>query len=654
MKACKRTIVILSLGLLVPMASAQSPGQPPGLPPGFSSPFGQSQYSDSRAQVQTSVKAAYVKVPQGSDLPVAIIFDMNPGWHIWTQEGGTPEGVDVFDGAINTEIVIEIPNDGSLIAHEGFMQWPESHVTPIAGLGDFAAFEGLSIAYLPVIIPTDAPLGETTLTFKLTFQTCNETVCLAPTSDHEISLSIEIVAAGQPSTDSDSYDVFADFPTDAFGKIRSGEKTPELVKFDLFGYQFQIDAALPIGFILILLVAAIGGFILNLTPCVLPIIPLKIMGLSQSAGNRTKTFLLGIAMSLGVVAFWMGLGTAIALLAGFTSTNQLFQYPAFTITVGVIIALMSIGMCGLFSIRLPQFVYAINPGHDTYHGSFAFGIMTAVLSTPCTAPFMGAAAAWSATQTPSTVLCVFGSIGSGMALPYLILSAFPKLIERMPRTGPASELIKHVMGLLMLAAAAFFIGVGISGAMVDPPNPPSRLYWWFVGAFGVAAGGWLTYRTIQISAKTLNRAVFGSIGAVMLAISAFGSVMLIDKGPIDWVYYTADRFDTAKSDGHVVLMEFTAEWCLNCKALEKSVLRNPRVVEALATNDVIPIKVDLTGNNEDGNAMLGEVKRLTIPLLVIFAPDGREVFKGDFYTVNQVVEAIRNARGDTAIASRAP
>ena len=188
-----------------------------------------------------------------------------PGWHIWTQKGGTPEGVDVFDGAINTEIVIEIPDDGSLIAHEGFLQWPESHVTPIAGLGDFAAFEGLSIAYLPVTIPTDAPLGETTLTFKLTFQTCNETVCLRPTEDHEVSLTIEIVAADQSSTDSDSFDVFADFPTDAFGKIRSGEKTPELVKFDLFGYQFQIDAALPIGFILILLVAAIGGFILNLT-----------------------------------------------------------------------------------------------------------------------------------------------------------------------------------------------------------------------------------------------------------------------------------------------------------------------------------------------------------------------------------------------------
>ncbi|MCH7573435.1 MAG: hypothetical protein IH891_11035, partial [Planctomycetes bacterium] len=288
MKASKRTIVILSLGLLVPMASAQSPGQPPGLPPGFSSPFGQSQYSDSRAQVQTSVKAAYDKVPQGSDLPVAIIFDMNPGWHIWTQEGGTPEGVDVFDGAINTEIVIEIPDDGSLIAHEGFLQWPESHVTPIAGLGDFAAFEGLSIAYLPVTIPTDAPLGETTLTFKLTFQTCNETVCLRPTEDHEVSLTIEIVAADQSSTDSDSYDVFADFPTDAFGKIRGGEKAPDLVVLDIFGWKIPINAASMIGFIMLLLMSGLGGFLLNLTPCVLPIIPLKIMGLSQSAGNRTK------------------------------------------------------------------------------------------------------------------------------------------------------------------------------------------------------------------------------------------------------------------------------------------------------------------------------------------------------------------------------
>ncbi len=147
-------------------------------------------------------------------------------------------------------------------------------------------------------------------------------------------------------------------------------------------------------------------------------------------------------MSLGVVVFWLGLGGAIALTAlfvqqgviakggGITTANQLFQYPAFTITVGVIIAIMALGMCNLFTVRLPKFIYAINPKHDTFHGSLGFGVMTAVLSTPCTAPFMGAAAAGAVTQRPSIALAVFAAIGFGMALPYFILAAFPKLVQR--------------------------------------------------------------------------------------------------------------------------------------------------------------------------------------------------------------------------------
>ena len=109
--------------------------------------------------------------------------------------------------------VIESPDDGSLIAHKGYLNWPEPHIAIIAG-GEkpLAAFEGRSIAYLPVTIPPDAPLGETTLTFKLTFQTCNATVCLSPTFDHEISLTFEVVANGQSSTESDSFDDFAGFP----------------------------------------------------------------------------------------------------------------------------------------------------------------------------------------------------------------------------------------------------------------------------------------------------------------------------------------------------------------------------------------------------------------------------------------------------------
>src|SRR5690606_18971771 len=108
-------------------------------------------------------------------------------------------------------------------------------------------------------------------------------------------------------------------------------------------------------------------------------------------------------------------------------------------------------------------VYRFNPGHDSYVGAVGFGVMTAVLSTPCTAPFMGAAAAWSLTQDAVVTWSTFGAIGVGMAAPYLVLSAYPSLVKRMPRTGPASELIKQVMGLLMLAAGAYFIGTGVVG-----------------------------------------------------------------------------------------------------------------------------------------------------------------------------------------------
>jgi thiol:disulfide interchange protein len=144
----------------------------------------------------------------------------------------------------------------------------------------------------------------------------------------------------------------------------------------------------------LLLIAGVGGLLINFTPCVLPLIPIKIVGLSQAAGNRSRCLALGVMLSLGVVAFWFGLGLAISSISGFNTANQFFQYPAFTIGVGAIICVMAIGMSGLFTIRLPDWIYRINPSQDSIGGSFLFGIMTAVLSTPCTAPFMGAAAAW--------------------------------------------------------------------------------------------------------------------------------------------------------------------------------------------------------------------------------------------------------------------
>jgi thiol:disulfide interchange protein DsbD len=258
---------------------------------------------------------------------------------------------------------------------------------------------------------------------------------------------------------------------------------------------------------------------------------------------------------------------------------------------------------------------------------------------------MGAAAAWAATQTPLITLATFAAIGGGMALPYLLLSAFPHLVDRMPKAGPASELIKQVMGLFMLAAAAYFLGVGISALLSSPPNPPSKVFWWPVMALVAIGGAWLALRTLQLASRKITKTVFVGLGLILIALPIWGAVRLADKGPIDWIHYTPERFEEALKNKKVVVMDFTAEWCLNCKALEESVLHNRRVIDALAQADVEPMKVDITGNNPAGKAKLKDVDSLTVPLLVVFSPDGQTVFKSDFYTVEQVLAAVRQALG---------
>ena len=132
----------------------------------------------------------------------------------------------------------------------------------------------------------------------------------------------------------------------------------------------------------------------------------------------------------------------------------------------------------------------------------------------------------------------------------------------------------------------------------------------------------------------------------MFVTSIIAGNRLTEAGPINWAYYTPEILEDALADGDTVVLEFTAEWCLNCKFLETTVLQSSRVVEAFESENVSPIKIDLTGNNVAGNALLNRVGGLRIPLLIILDPDGGEVFRGDFYTADQVLDAIAVSQGD--------
>lgn len=622
--------------------------------------------TSSSSRVKLSVVAGRKQVVPGSDVPIAIVFDHETGWHIHTNDIKDPPAV-LGDASflIKTEIKATAPAGSGVNVNAGFVQWPKAETINLGTRQKpepYHVFNGKAIAYVPVTIANDAKLGEVKIDFTITYQACGKIdpfaeseSCLAPVNDQPFSVTLTIVdpqVLAQSTTDAPDVSLFGTFDASIWQRIRSGEAPPQIVKFDLFGLSFEIDASGIAGKLLLWLVAAIGGFMLNLTPCVLPVIPLKILGLSQSAGNRAKCLTLGAAMSLGVIAFWLVLGIIIASVSGFTATNQLFQYPAFTIGVGIIIAIMAIGMCGLFTVQLPNWVYMVNPKHDSLTGSFGFGIMTAVLSTPCTAPFMGAAAAWAATQAPATTLITFAAIGAGMAVPYLVLSAFPALVSKMPRTGPANELLKQVMGLFMLAAAVYFIGVGLSGVLQSPPDPPSRLYWWPVMAMVIAAGAWMTWRMIKIAGAAPRTFVLGAFGLLVIAGGIYGGFALTDHGRIKWVYYTPERFEQAMKEGNVVVLEFTAEWCLNCKALERTVLNSDGVVNAVEQKGVVPMKVDLTGNNAPGNAKLKETGSVSIPWMVIYTPGNKPVFQSAFYTVDQVVAAINAAKTPQSTANK--
>ena len=609
-------------------------------------------------EVTLSVKPLRMQVRPGDQIPIAVVFAFEPGWHIYLNHPGKTPGM-VKGNFDPTPTTLDAkPSDGITVWP---VQWPKP--TPVKvkisaefGLEPYEALAGRAVAFVPIQISPDAKPGtRVSVELAIFYQACDEVNCLLP-QDVTETVSLTVIAPGSaptangaPDKDFATFDP-AVFGTDPKGAFQAGASAAKPVKFSAFGLTFSVNAA-GIGFLVLLLVAALGGLLLNFTPCVLPVVPLKIMGLSSAAGNPARCFFLGAAMSLGTVAFWIGIGAAIAFISGFTAINSLFQTAWFALAVGAFILVMAVGMLGAFAIRLPQFVYMVNTSHESAGGYFLFGIMTAVLATPCTAPFMGSAAAWATTQPSYISLTTFGAIGVGMALPYLVLSAFPSLLNRMPRVGPASELIKQVMGLLLVAVAVFFLGTGLDPLLRLPVDPPIRFFWWIIALFGVGAMVWLVVRTFQITHRPLPRVVWTAFAGVFSVATVLIVAAVTDRGPIPWVGYTPERLAEQLRLKKVVVLDFTAEWCINCKALEGAVLHRAEIVRLLTSPGVVPMRVDLTGNNIPGKAKLKEVGWVGIPLLVVYGPGLQEPFMSDAYTTDMVKDAIAKAAGAPGLNS---
>lgn len=641
-------VIALVLGLGASSAVWAQPFGPSG--PAFGGPAGAN-----GQEVKVSGAAQFKQVPRGSVVPVMVILDHARGWHSWPAAEHHDLGED-FRNMIRTEVRL----DSSVTpwaSQEHATQWPELYTAMVAdptGASEpveASTYSGRAIIYVPVTIGGDAPLGEQVIGVTGTYQACDDFTCLPP-EDFTVEIPIRIVEADGLAIHRD--EVLADF--EGLGPLQLLDGERELPKVErseagrsFFGIPIPSPTS-PLGILVIALLAALGGAVLNLTPCVLPVIPIKIMTISAHANSPGKSLILGLWMATGVIAFWAGLGVLAASFSAFADPSRLFGIWWITGGIGLLIGAMGIGIMGAFEIKLPKAIYAVNPKADSATGSFGFGVMTAILGLPCFGFVAGALLAGSATLPWGVVMTIFVAMGVGMALPYLILSASPRLVKRIPKTGPGSELVKQVMGLLLLAAAAYFVGAGVFALLGGTTGLPwwmKSIHWWVIGAFSLGAGGWLAYRTFRISKTMVPKVAMAFLG---LIIATGGVAAAVDRSVNAytnfWVAYSGEDLERARRSGNVVVLDFTAEWCLNCIALKSSVLMQNPVKPVLQGAGVVPMTVDLTSRSSPGWEMLRDLGQTGIPLLVIYGPGtGDEPWMANNYTQGQVMNAIEAARG---------
>ena len=633
-------------------------------------------------EVIASAAASATTVAPGGELVIAVVLDHAPGWHTWPSATQDVLPKDIAQFAIRTEI--ELDSAPGWVAAVGPVQWPD----PTEGLGPdvntggtmtLNLYQGRAVAFIPLKIKADAAPGTKSVSVLVSYQACDDTVCVMP-EDRTLEVSIEI-APGAPAAFASAAEDFESFRADVFGTpvfaVGSGDASqpsnpaspvaqpasePTDAGPSFFGVSLGSLTG-PVGLALLFLLSALGGAILNLTPCVLPVIPIKVMTLTRHAGTPGKSMYLGFWMALGVIAFWVAIGLPVALL-NFGDPSRIFGYWYVTFGIGALIAIMALGLMGLFTLTLPQSVYMVNPNAETAPGSFLFGAMTAVLGLPCFGFVAGALLAAATKWGAATTLGVFTAIGIGMAAPYLILSARPSLLKSVPKTGPASELVKQVMGLLLLAAGAYFIGSGLIGLVAEQPWIAKQLHWWAVAVFATMAGVWLLVRTAQISKRAVPTVGFAIVGIVIAGVAVLYAMQSTDAAksnyierqvandddatltPGTWVDYTPERFEAAKAADMIIVLDFTAEWCLNCKALKAAVLNRDPVKPLLHDDSMALLTVDLTSRTAPGWDLLKSLGRTGIPLLVIYGPGlpPDQPWMSNAYTPDQVTQAIASAK----------
>ncbi len=378
-----------------------------------------------------------------------------------------------------------------------------------------------------------------------------------------------------------------------------------------------------LGLGLALLMALAGGALLNLMPCVFPVLSLKVFGFAHHAHDRRGLVAGGLAYTAGVVLSFVALAALLlALRAGGEQLGWGFQLqsPGFVAALAVLFTLIGLNLAGLFEARtlLPGSVAALRARHPLVD-SLLTGVLAVAVASPCTAPFMGAALGLAVTLPAAQALAVFAALGLGMALPYLVASTWPALAARLPRPGPWMAHFKALMAFPMFATVVWLVWVLGQQAGIDGAAALLGLL------LAIAFAAW------AFGATTLRPAARRGLGVVALALVAAAlawalpswrheAVVRGEAATVRWAAWSPERVQLALAEGRPVFVDFTAAWCVTCQFNKRTTLERADVLAAFEARRVVLLRADWTRRDAAISTELARLQRSGVPVYALHAP----------------------------------
>jgi thiol:disulfide interchange protein DsbD len=382
-----------------------------------------------------------------------------------------------------------------------------------------------------------------------------------------------------------------------------------------------------------LLYAFIGGLILNIMPCVLPVIALKILGfVSEARSEPRRVRALGGIYAVGVLfSFLVMAGIVIGVEAAGHQAGWGMQFgsPVFVVCLTTLVTLVALNLFGVFEIAIGGKTFDAAGNLAARHGAsgaFFNGVLATTLATPCTAPFLAPALGFAFSQSATTIILIFLTVGLGLASPYVLLSCNPALLKFLPKPGAWMEKFKIAMGFPMLATVVWLFNVAS-----DDYGP--RVFWLGVFLVVVAFAAWIFGEFVQRGRKRKGVA----LAIVLILLAGSYAYALEDKlhwremidetnatslaepsGGIDWQPWSPEAVAQARTAGKPVLVDFTASWCVTCNAIVKPALENDSVAAKLKEINAVALLADYTRIPQQITDEISKYGGAGVPLVLVY------------------------------------